>query len=188
MRVTPSFFHLDSSSSYCLLCQNTRGPPQSPCSKSRLRKSEVGNGDLTCLPLLLLHLLHWRKWVSSLLCCFIWATLRVDPAVSSVVSRLSPACYKISAKNTTAQCQHHKYSYLARSAAIMKFMGHITMCTTRSDPRAGYKHFPLYMKVRGICLSVLWLHIYPTLYIHKQSTHKHRWCMIHSGALIADCC
>lgn len=173
---------------------NTRGPPQSPCYKSRLRQSEVGNGDLTCLPLLLLHVLHWKKRVSSLHCCFIQATLRVDPAVALAVSSLPPACYKISARNTSAQCQHHKYipSYLAWTAAPMNFLGGnmypITMCATRSEPRAGYKHFHPYSQVRGICLSVLWLHIYPTLYIHKQPTHKHRWCMIHSGALIADCC
>lgn len=95
---------------------------------------------------------------------------------SSFGSNPPTVCYELSVRNTNTCCQHHKYipSHPARSAAPMSFQGSnthtIIICPTCSDLWRGYKHLPLCTRVRGICLSVLWLHIYPTLYIHSQPT------------------
>lgn len=104
-------------------------------------------------------------------------------------SNFPPVHLQGSVGNTN--CQDHKYtpSYPAQGAAPsgLQHTPHHPL-PRLFRPVKRYRHVPLSMQMRGICLPVLWLHIYPTLCTHKQSAHEHRWCMIHSGALITDCC
>lgn len=124
---------------------------------------------------------------------------RIGPEAVLALSNLRPVCNEGLVGNINAHCQHHKYtpSHPAQGAAPVSLQDcntHPTIHTPHPSlphlfrPVKRYRHVPLSMQVRGICLPVLWLHIYPTLSTHKQSAHEHRWCMIHSGALITDCC
>lgn len=119
---------------------------------------------------------------------------RITPEEVLALSNLPPVHQQGLVGNTNVHCQQHKSapSHTQHKEQPLEPPG--SQHTPHHPlphlfrPVKRYGHVPLSMPVRGICLPVLWIHIYPTLCTHKQSAHEHRWCMIHSGALITDCC